>query len=367
MSETVAGPETSSWVRDYVGRVREALADLPFEDVDDLTGGLEADLVERAAELPPGSDLVAAFGAPRGYAAELRAAAGLPPALPGAPTPRPSLARRCETWLRERRRDRTARWPWVADLAPVWWVLRGLVLGGFVTVTVLEGYPVAARFVAMVAGGAWSFWWGRRGERAIGSGCNRAVLIVNALALLFLLPVASAMAPGGSGYATSSDAQPAPFSPSGEGVWVEGEAATSLYAYDAQGNRIDRVRLFDQSGRAVTIGLQAWEFLDPSVQPPRTADGSFDVNGSVFPIVWGTRTGWESSSAGWEPPVQISSLRSAPEQSGAASPEAVPGGSPPTPDVAPTGAPTPTATPTDASAPTPTRSGSLSVAPAPTR
>ena len=84
MSGTIALPEGQAAVHEYVERVRAALADLPPEDLDELTGGLEADLREQAGELPPGTDLAAAFGAPTAYAAELRAAAGLPgPTGPG--------------------------------------------------------------------------------------------------------------------------------------------------------------------------------------------------------------------------------------------------------------------------------------------
>ena len=60
----------------YVSEVRAELADLPAEDVDDLTGGMEADLSELATE--SGGDLIGRLGTPGLYAAELRAAAGLP-------------------------------------------------------------------------------------------------------------------------------------------------------------------------------------------------------------------------------------------------------------------------------------------------
>ena len=53
--------------------VRAALADLPAEEVDDLTEGLEADLAEAYAE-----DLQRELPDPAAYATELRAAAGLP-------------------------------------------------------------------------------------------------------------------------------------------------------------------------------------------------------------------------------------------------------------------------------------------------
>ena len=64
-------------VRAYVLAVRAWLGDLPADEVEDLTAGMEADLAERAAE--SGGPLGGLLGQPEAYAAELRAAAGLPP------------------------------------------------------------------------------------------------------------------------------------------------------------------------------------------------------------------------------------------------------------------------------------------------
>lgn len=66
-------------ITEFARNVREQLADLPTDDVDDLTDGLEADMAEAFAdssnhELPD----------PVAYALELRTAAGLPPREPPA-------------------------------------------------------------------------------------------------------------------------------------------------------------------------------------------------------------------------------------------------------------------------------------------
>ena len=78
MTDTNVGYPTgvAGGVAAYVREVRAELADLPIEDVDDLTGGMEADLTELAAEC--GGDLAGRLGSPQLYAAELRSAAGLP-------------------------------------------------------------------------------------------------------------------------------------------------------------------------------------------------------------------------------------------------------------------------------------------------
>ena len=65
-------------VRAYVPAVRAWLADLPADEVEELTAGMEADLAERAAE--SGGPLGGLLGQPEAYAAELRSAAGLPAA-----------------------------------------------------------------------------------------------------------------------------------------------------------------------------------------------------------------------------------------------------------------------------------------------
>ncbi len=75
---TVIGGGQQEDVRASVWAVRAWLADLPADEVEDLTAGMEADLAERAAE-SGGGTLGALLGEPEAYAAELRSAAGLPP------------------------------------------------------------------------------------------------------------------------------------------------------------------------------------------------------------------------------------------------------------------------------------------------
>ena len=68
-------PEVPEMVRAFVARVRERLSDLPAEELQDLTEGLEADLTDLVAERGGGT-----LGDPDEYAQELRSAAGLEPA-----------------------------------------------------------------------------------------------------------------------------------------------------------------------------------------------------------------------------------------------------------------------------------------------
>ena len=78
---------TRDLVAEYARTVRAALDDLPADTLDDLTDGLEADLLDALADTEAGpvdaaqslEDVTTQFGPARVYADELRAAAGLAP------------------------------------------------------------------------------------------------------------------------------------------------------------------------------------------------------------------------------------------------------------------------------------------------
>lgn len=321
MSDTIALPEGQAAVHDYVEGVRAALADLPPEDVDELTGGLEADLREQAGELPIGTDLAAAFGAPVAYAAELRAAAGLPGPTGPVPVPKVSMVRAFEAWLHAIGQRCVRRWPWLADLRPVWWLARGFVLA-FVLIGTATGGRSGGVLIGLV-GAAASFAWGRRQANRVSTWSNRVVLLANAFVVLAILPVVGYLAQPRVEYVNlGSQVGPDLPVPGSNGVWVNGEAATNLYAYDAQGKRIDKVRLFNQYGQAVTVAEEAWFNVAPEGQPPADANGAFRFNRAVFPVRWADLSGWEASTGGWEPPVQISELAAHEASTASAGPSA---------------------------------------------
>ena len=150
----------STEVRDYVAQVRAALADLPLEDVEEFTTGMEADLTERLAE-PGDGTLRDRLGEPEVYAAELRSAAGLPPraalvpveeacgAAPFGPVVGPEL--RCLEAM-----------PWLGDLRPLWWAVRGFIL--------LAGSPMWMHRWT----GIGLLWGARRRSSRSFSGCSCA-------------------------------------------------------------------------------------------------------------------------------------------------------------------------------------------------
>src|SRR5687768_14902524 len=113
----------------YLAEVRAQLDDLPEEDrielIDDVSQHLAA-IVEEGSD----TDLRVRLGAPITFANEMRLAAGLDPRGDEAiPPPEPSRLRRWVTELWAHRWTRAAR-QFCSDLAPGWWVLRGVLIGG---------------------------------------------------------------------------------------------------------------------------------------------------------------------------------------------------------------------------------------------
>lgn len=92
--------ETTQQLELYAERVRAALGELPAGEADEILGDLRRHLSDLAGELdgePTMDVLTAKLGSPESYAAELRAAAGYPPA-PRTRTPVDSRAR-ASLWL----------------------------------------------------------------------------------------------------------------------------------------------------------------------------------------------------------------------------------------------------------------------------
>jgi len=251
-------------VADYAAAVRRALAGLSPELVEDLTDGLEADLAEALADAA-GTDPVAQFGTPEEYAAELRTAAGIEPAAPVV------AGRKRREWLRHpvralrRRASRlltslraTRWWPPVEDflvvLRPLWWVLRGWVIYRF-ALWAFGGSPESImpssgfRFVALVALVVVSVQWGRGTWRAPARLQPVAVFVSAAAAVLVLPMVAGA----DTGPDYIYETYPEPYL--AEGVVVDGMQVSNLYVYDAEGNPLENVQIFDDRGRPVrTLG-----------------------------------------------------------------------------------------------------------------
>ncbi|MGN0066004.1 MAG: hypothetical protein ACI379_17345 [Nocardioides sp.] len=255
-------------VEAFVASVRDAFSDLDPEEREELLGGLEADVSELVADHGP-----QALGDPAVYARELRSAAGLPE--PGRTRRGVSgavpVAATVEAWL-DRARGLALHaldlLPWgMADvvrvLRPVWWLVRAWALVALVNIwwrgsTGPEFLPtgsVGLGVLILVVAGVLSVMVGtRRMWPARNALAARLVLLaVNALALV----VAPALAldaydrtywdgyeDGVNGSLGSGDS---------DGLWLDGRRVCNLQPFDAEGNQLAAVQLFDQAGRAVDV------------------------------------------------------------------------------------------------------------------
>ncbi|MFT2752576.1 hypothetical protein [Clavibacter sp. Sh2088] len=344
-----ADPALDARIAAFAAAVRARLADLDPEDVDDLTGGLEADLQEEAAD----HDGALELGDPVRYADELRTSAGLPERAVATPSPSPFAQLR--EGIRERGREVHARIRANRELSaildllivfrPVWWLLRawagyqflGLTLGSLrVLPTNLIGWTIL--IVLTVISVQWGLgrWARSRPARAL----RTAVSVFTALVLLVLFPtllnelaVREYNDPGAS---TSYIEQP--------GLSLDGKQVTNLFAYDADGNLVDRVQLFDQDGKPLTtIGSYATDGIvsDPATGEPVTPSAGawnvFPLGSADAALVSGTIDG---SEAVVRPPfAKALPLDAAPDATPA--PDASPTTETPAPEPTPTPEPTP--------------------------
>ena len=292
MTTSTVTPE----IAEFAQGVRAALADLPAEEVDDLTEGLEADLAEAYAE-----DLQRELPDPAAYATELRAAAGLPMRTKAAKGG--VLSGLAQSW-RDTRADLAIairRNPalatvldFLAELRPVWWVARAW-LAAWLVAAIFgneRGFGMAGTWwLVLVAFVVVSVQWGRGHWR--GKGVPALIAIGNVVAVAVLLPVL-AIAPGqgqnsdyGIGYedGLSDSAESVQ-----DGRLMSGSTpVTNIYAYDASGKLLRDVQLFDQRGEPLSpyyAGSDDDQCADDTcstlVQPNRLETGEPVFN--VFPM-----------------------------------------------------------------------------------
>lgn len=247
----------------FAQRVRDALSDLPADEVDDLVDGLEADLAEAYAE-----DLQRELPDPTAYAEELRNAAGLP-ARESAPKTgiRQSIrgigvgigvnAAALNANLR-RSSALAALLDFLAALRPFWWLLRGWIayqvvvlffgFRGPVLPYDLRGWVILGVFLTISA------QWGR-GQWRPWRWLTGLVVIGNVFAAAVLLPVLSSSSAWSSPYKDyaqspgSSSYEPAPV----QGLAVDGQPVDNVFAFDAAGKPLRNVQLFDQKGRPMAL------------------------------------------------------------------------------------------------------------------
>jgi len=281
-------------ISDYAAAVRRELSDLPKHDVDELTEGLDADLLEQFRE----SGTVP-HESPAAYAAELRTSAGLAPRPEGRSHTALSLSasyREALTRLRDaadRHPALRAMWDFLVLLRPLWWVVRAWTVYQIFATAWGSGVP---RFVFPHGPLTWAFFilcvvlsvsWSTKVLRP-GHWPARLRTIVNVgavLASLVMVPMAIAVANSTqeyTGYTT----------PNGpctvyDGVCHNGSVVGPLFVYGPDGSRLENVRFFSYDGSTVPVDLAPAEDPGPWVTAPRSTPGSPDSAATPAPSATG--------------------------------------------------------------------------------
>ena len=277
---TTSSPGTTTLrpeVAEFLARVRGHLDDLSSDERDELLEGLDADLSEQLAEGGTLPD-------PTAYAAELRTAAGLPAAQPARlRTARRSLGahlvsapddlRRGWLSLTERNELTRSAWVLVQALRPAWWVLRA-----WIAVTLLDQLVGPWEYVSL---------WPVLGPSLVGPALLLAAIVASALIGLGRLWPGSGPGRGTVarivllGLNVFAVVVPVTFTGDGSGVTRSGDdygngygagyhaanhrpvlrsgadVVRNIYAYDAEGQPLQGVQLFDQKGRPVAVAPQS--------------------------------------------------------------------------------------------------------------
>lgn len=270
----------SSSVTEYANAVRDRLAGLDADVVDDLTGGLEADLAEAMSERLPETaspdlvDIEAAFGSPARYAEELLAAAGLElPAPPGArrrslrQSATAAVAAGLDTWQHWRTQHRwfSAVVDFLLVLRPAWWLLRAWVLFQlvlvFASIRTEPGISLlghGAEPLLLIALVVLSVLWGQRrlGQRPWQRTLGLLLSVVAALYVAPLLSMLQQPEPSASaddyeqGY---TDGQWASATGPTDDVDAGVGQASNLFVYDASGQPVQDAQIVDQNGEPVVL------------------------------------------------------------------------------------------------------------------
>ncbi len=285
-------------VRQFLDGVRVELADLPAAEVDDILDDVRAHVADLADELGPDADrdaVTARLGTPAAYAAELRTAAGYPPAPQPAERPRLGAARLAVAALvastlllplgilagapelvlvavlvplaalpalltdgpglptvsglpavRRLVAARPGRGPvtdFVVALQPAWWVLRALIAAAVFAGVFADLDLVPTVLIALVAVpvSVWLGYRSRRDRRLLWlvvplNGLAAVLILVGVPNLLFAAPQPADSA--------------AYYGPTG--LWQDSEREIlDIHPVDASGTPLTGVYLFDQDGRPI--------------------------------------------------------------------------------------------------------------------
>jgi hypothetical protein len=325
----------------YADSVRRELQDLPAGDVEDLTEGLEADLMEQFEE----SGAVPALS-PAAYAAELRSSAGLPernvsgPASKG-PGLRDSFRKAGTDFLARVQANpvSNAVLEFLIKLRPVWWLLRAWAIFQILTVPFLgtSGYIPRGftSWVFLLVLIVLSVRWGSSPApvKTVPRRTLKAINIVCVAFMVIMAPfiISHALTPPNNFPLNSY--VPA-YSP---GLSVNGSPVEHVFVYDKDGHLLRDVRFFNESGYPLDMplpdGLTAPDQLPAGLMPgepfdPNPVPGEF---GQAVPSA-------EPTPSAPAPSPSVTESASSPAPSSSASPAA----SAPAGKASPSPTPTPT-------------------------
>ncbi|MEJ7744091.1 MAG: hypothetical protein WKF73_17060 [Nocardioidaceae bacterium] len=262
-------------VTTFVARISEHLRDLSPDEQSELLDGLEADLTERLQELGESVPVDVALGSPGDYAAELRAAAGLSPRRRGRGSGASRSTGTATRWKVASERWASsgygaAVWEFLVVLRPAWWVVRGWI--AVQTVDLLVGSHSGLSWLPGVVSGDHWLWavllllavvgsvqLGRRRlwpQTVTMTWPRRLLTAANVFAVLMLVPVMSDLSNNVNaerfynyGYVSRTPGR------AGDAGLAEtfSRGVHNVYAYDAQGEPLLGVQLFDQDGRPIEL------------------------------------------------------------------------------------------------------------------
>lgn len=295
---------------EYIAGVRAALSDLPASEVAEILDDVQSHLADLATELGADAGTTAftdRLGTPAAYAAELRAAAGYPPAPLVAPKIQPPgpvaaafavaglvIATGCAALLVAARdmalplvavvvatiglllimrdgprlpsvaalpvvRDLRAALPaagqpargvtgFVASLQPAWWVVRAMIAALLLERVILGGGSWFVVVLVGIAGVLVSIWLGRQSR--LDRRWLWLVVPLNGLAVGLVL--AAAFAGGSTTSPSYSSGPPSPTSYPRQGLWQDDREIRDIRPVDGSGTPLSGVYLFDQDGRPIT-------------------------------------------------------------------------------------------------------------------
>jgi hypothetical protein len=250
----------------YLAEVRRHLQGLTDDERDDLLDDLTAHVHQVAAD--DERPLEESLGPPEAFAAELLASAGLTAEIPALPR-RGLIARargRVDSAIAAVRRQPAGRavLDFLPELRPAWWVVRGWLVVYLLTMPqngddtasfpfpeILDSWVAGSTAAAL--GAVISVHLGRRRTP------TRWVWLVNAAAIVSAVLIAGDLQDrnvmfvdeadsGGSVYVIDPPFNAEPGVRRGDNAPI-----TNIYAYDANGQLLDRVRLYDQEGRPIAV------------------------------------------------------------------------------------------------------------------